>query len=162
VPVPESADEPSKNLSALQKQLILAQVQLLELEDVRDELQVQAAERSKLLSELQAMADRSLAEFQNARTAETTAQKALNRSDQEKRAVEAKLEACLRDLATTSQRLAEALARLEEAKTTAMAHAGRIETLDAELRNLKASLSWRSTAPLRSLERALGRKQPSP
>ena len=162
MPEPEPEEEPIENLSALQKQLILAQVQILELEDVRDELQAQAAGRSQLLAELQAIADRSLAELQNARIAETTAQKALARSEEEKRAVELKLEACLRDLASISKLLSEALAQVDLSKDNATAHAARIGTLDAELRKLKASLSWRSTAPLRSLERALGRTKPPP
>ncbi|MEO6567127.1 MAG: hypothetical protein ABIO94_00065 [Opitutaceae bacterium] len=162
MPASASQDEPIENLSALQKQLVLAQVQILELEDIRDELQTRGAEHSKLLADLQSIADRSLAGLQNAHAAETDARQALARTENENREMQLKLGALRRDFETTSERLSKALKLVDQIEGTAAAQTARIERLDAELKTLKASLSWRSTAPLRSLERALGRTKPSP
>jgi hypothetical protein len=48
---------PSDSVPELRRQLILAQVQLLELEDVRDELETRLSERERLLSGLQGQTD---------------------------------------------------------------------------------------------------------
>lgn len=162
MPEPASQDEPIENLSALQKQLILAQVQILELEDVRDELQTRAAEHSKLLADLQSIADRSLAGLQNAHAAETTARQALARSENENREMQLKLGALRRDFETTSERLSKALKLVDQVEGTAAAQKARIERLDAELKTLKASLSWRWTAPLRSFRRVFTRTKSRP
>ncbi|MEO7412974.1 MAG: hypothetical protein ABIZ81_06425 [Opitutaceae bacterium] len=162
MPASASPDEPLENLGALQKQLILAQVQILELEDIRDELQARGTEYSKLLCELQSIADRSLAELQNAHAAETTARQALADAEKDNREVQIKLGALRRDFETASDRLSKALKLVDQVEGNAAGQKARIERLDAEMKNLKSSASWRWTAPLRSIRRVFGRTEPSP
>jgi len=94
-PAPEAPGSQQDEPAALRRQLILAQVQLMELEDARADHRTRLAEARSLLAHAQAAADR-----------------ALLRQDQ----------------------------------------------LEDERRRMKNSRSWRCTAPLRALERALQRR----
>lgn len=151
--MPEPRDESADPLSLLQKQLILSQVQILELEDVRDELQATIAARTKVLTELQTLADRALREAGEARNAEATAQEALGSVREESRQRQLRIESLQHEAELAAQRLQEVQNHLNNTQAASAAQGVRIETLEAELRLLKASRSWRWTAPLRSLER---------
>lgn len=153
--MPAPRDESVDPLPLLQKQLILSQVQILELEDVRDELKTALAQRDRILAELQTIADRALAETQQARTNETAAQKASQISRDEQHALQLKLESLQRETKAAEQQLLEIQGALTAAKTVSVEQAGHIEALDAQLRKMKVSRSWRWTAPLRSIERLL-------
>lgn len=151
--MPEPRDESADTLSLLQKQLILAQVQILELEDVRDGLQATIAARAKILTELQTLADRTLRETEEAKAAEAEARREFNALKQESEKLRFDLTTLQSEATMHAQRLQETAAGLTEAKQAVAAKISRIESLDTELRTLKASRSWRWTAPLRSLER---------
>jgi chromosome segregation ATPase len=155
--VPATDDESPEPLSLLQKQLILSQVQILELEDVRDELQATIDQRTKILGELQSAADRAFLEAQQSRADETRAQQALAASREEQHQLQRTVESLREEIATTARRLSEVQATWRDAQVVTAAQSARIETLDAELRKMKASRTWRWTAPLRSLGRWLRR-----
>lgn len=71
-----------------------------------------------------------------------------------------KCDALVRQLAQASDQLAALNEQLRMGVAEAAAKQQRIGQLDAELDALKASRSWRWTAWLRSLERALGGRKP--
>lgn len=151
--MPAPGEETADRLSPLQKQLILSQVQILELEDLRDELQAAINHRTKVFSELQTIADGALLESQESRQVATRSQETLDRAQAENAGLRRQIETLQRAEAGIAEQLAASRRQLADAQALAAAHASRIETLDAELRHLKASRSWRWSAPLRSLER---------
>ena len=142
-PSPDNSTAPVAQLHALQRELILAQVRLMEMEDTRTALHTQLAAVQSLLSQIQAASDQALLRQDQLATELTAAQDKLRRH--------AEAETDLRNqLSATKEDLAEA---------TASAHAAtrRVAELDSERRRMKNSRSWRWTAPLRALERALQR-----
>lgn len=157
-------DSSTSPTDTLRRQLILAQVQLMELEDVRDELQSRLAAANDLLAQTQALADRSLqdrerlaGDLQDRRAAQQAATESL-RSELaaaigRETALAARVSSLEPQLAATARTLAN---------TTAMAAARqeRIAQLETERRAMKSSWSWRCTAPLRSLGRLLHRGGP--
>ncbi len=168
-------------LQRVRQQLILAQVRIMELEDVRDETAARLAEHGQLLRAAQSLADQKMDEAAHAEnnraglqaqfehlqhiqqgTSETlaTTQARLAATEQalaqEKQAV-AELTAQVGRLTTGRQHLE---ARLGEAAVHAGDREQRLTQLDADLRRLKSSRSWRWTAGLRSLERLFRGKQP--
>lgn len=151
--MPEPRDESADPLSLLQKQLILSQVQILELEDVRDELQATIASQAKILAELQTLADRALRETDEAKATEARARETLGSVRTESEKLQQRVEALQREASLNAKRLHEAEVTVAETKQAIATKVNRIEALDAELRAVKASRSWRWMAPLRSLER---------
>jgi hypothetical protein len=151
VPVPRP--EPAGDLSLLQKQLILAQVQILELEDLRDELRMEVEKRAQALAELQGVADRALDESTRLQRASADAEAARQSSQGELQRAHAAIEGLHRETAALADNSAELQRIADEARASADARAARIGTLETELRALKSSRSWRWTAPLRSIER---------
>ncbi len=163
----------------LRQQLILAQVRIMELEDMRDELAPQLAESRKLLAAAQTLADAKLdeaahlekvradlqAHYEHLRHMQHVTHEALTDT-------RARLVTCEQTLAAEQQttatltatrhgleaRLEESLAGLAHSRALAEQRAGRIGELDAELRAMKGSRSWRWTGWLRSLERAFRRR----
>jgi hypothetical protein len=144
--VPAPRDESTQDFATLQKQLILAQVRILELEDLRDELQAAIQHRSKVFADLQVIADRSLLDAEHS-------YRTLDQERAEKAALKNRLETLQRSEADAARHLAACRDELTQAQTAAAAHASRIEILDRELRSVKASRSWRWSAPLRFVER---------
>jgi chromosome segregation ATPase len=175
---------PADQTALLRQQLILAQVRIMELEDARDELGPQLAGTEKLLAAAQTLADAKLAESAHLTTVlaglqgqcdhlrhvQHVTNEALTAARRELEAVTARAAAAeqrgqqlqkeLVDLAAEAGRLHTTLDRLglelAEATTLAASRLERINQLDTEVRAMKASRSWRWTAWLRSLERALG------
>lgn len=184
---PDSA-VPADQLNLLRQQLILAQVRIMELEDGRDELLPKLAEVEKLLTATQSIADQKLeetshlekvradlqAQYEHMRHMQHVTNEALAaaRAESAARAAREKnllaetadLQTHARQLADTGRQQLERItateATLRAAQTESATRQERINQLDAEQRGLKASRSWRWTAWLRSLERALGGRKP--
>jgi chromosome segregation ATPase len=177
---------PADPLNLLRQQLILAQVRLMELEDVRDELAPKLASLEKLLAAAQVIADQKTgeaahldqvradlqAQFEHMRHMQHVTNEALNASRAETALIAAReknllsevenLQILTRQLAESGRQQLERIASLEadlaSARTESAGRLERIDQLDAEQRALKASRSWRWTAWLRSLERKFGGK----
>jgi chromosome segregation ATPase len=127
--------EPADQLNLLRQQLILAQVRIMELEDVRDSLAPRLEELERLLGEAQALADRKLNETSH-----------LEKILREAQAQVGHLQAAQKLYAEAAAGHAKAMAE----STAALA--GRSETvarLQNELNELQSSRSWRWTAWLR-------------
>ena len=180
--------ETAELLHRVRQQLILAQVRLMELEDVRDELAPKLADAEQLLAAAQTLADQKMdeaghlaqvraelqAQYEHLRHMQHVTNEALNDTRRQ-------LTGRLGELAAANQRtgqlqheivvLAAQATQLDknisqlsleviELNSTAAARQARIEVLEAELRTMKGSRSWRWTGWLRALERAsAGRKQ---
>jgi chromosome segregation ATPase len=178
----------------VQRELILAQISLQELEDTREELEHRLSESRELQTAAQQLADRATADFDHldrvhrellahrdhlqhvqhvthqaleqtradlaARDAQLAGTRqelaAAHDAQQRATALGAQLTTELRSAREEAQRLHQHLAEL-----TALAEqrATRIQQLESEVRTMKASRSWRWTAWLRSIERALRRRQ---
>lgn len=168
--------EPADLVQRLRQQMILAQVRLMELEDERDELAPRVTELENLLTSAQKLADQKLeeaahldqvraglqAQFEHMRHMQHVTNEALNATRAQLAAAqqslaEADARATSQEAALTSLRtnLAQGASDLQAARNALQAHSERIAQLDAELRALKTSRSWRWTAWLRALERAL-------
>jgi len=180
--------EPADPLNLLRQQLILAQVRIMELEDVRDELTPKLADAERLLTAAQTLADQKSeeadhltttlsnlqAQYEHLRHMQHITNEALNETRRQ-------LDETTRQLTTSQQRsgqlqremvaltdqaaqLTTALHRvrreLDEENSIAMARLIRGNELDADLRSLKASRSWRWTRWLRSLERTFSGGKP--
>jgi hypothetical protein len=127
-----SSDAPDRPLSfaRLQQQLILTEVELMKLEDLRDGLQTRVEAANRLRQDMQRLADQACAE----------------RDHLGHRA--AGLEASLRH---TQEQLVLAQARQAELQATLTQLQERYQQLDQKLTALESSASWRWTAPLRRL-----------
>ena len=180
--------EPADPLNLLRQQLILAQVRIMELEDVRDELTPKLADAERLLTAAQTLADQKSeeadhltttlsnlqAQYEHLRHMQHITNEALNETRRQ-------LDETTRQLTSGQQRIGQlqreivaltdqaaqlttALQRvrreLDEENSIAMARLIRGNELDAELRTLKASRSWRWTRWLRSLERTFSDGKP--
>ena len=138
--------DPAEILQRVRQQLILAQVRIMELEDVRDEIGSRLSENEKLLQAAQSLADQKLDEVAHSERIRADLQAQCERLQQAHVATQDALEASRAQLRDTQQKFE---AQLRDATT-------RGEQLDAELRAVQSSRSWRWTAWLRGL----GRKQP--
>jgi hypothetical protein len=134
-----SSDAPDRPVSfaRLQQQLILTEVELMKLEDLRDGLQTRVEAANRLRLDMQRLADQTCAERDH-----------LGRHA-------ADLEASLRH---SQEQLALAHARQAELQATIAQLQERNQQLAQKLAGLESSASWRWTAPLRSLGRLLGRR----
>ncbi len=168
--------EPADLVQRLRQQMILAQVRLMELEDERDELAPRVTELENLLTSAQKLADQKLeeaahldqvraglqAQFEHMRHMQHVTNEALNATRAQLAAAqqslaEADARATSQEAALTSLRtnLAQGASDLQAARNALQAHSERIAQLDLELHAMKSSRSWRWTAWLRALERAL-------
>lgn len=168
--------EPADLVQRLRQQMILAQVRIMELEDERDELAPRVAELEKLLGEAQQLADRKLDEAAHLERVRADLQAQYEHMRHLQHVTNEALEATRAELAATAEQLASTRSagadlqrRLEDAaahaatlsaeigrsRAESAARAERIAQLDAELRAMKSSRSWRWTAWLRTLGRAL-------
>lgn len=173
--------DPAEILLRVRQQLILAQVRIMELEDARDETGSRLADTGKLLEAAQSLTDQKLDEaahsektradlqhqfehlrhvqhvtneaLENTRHQLTTIEQALSQERQTSSALATQL----RQLQETQEKLES---QLREVTATNTARQQRIDQLDAEVRVLKSSRSWRWTAWLRALERVFGSKKP--
>ena len=155
MPLPTDCSPASTD--TLRRQLILAQVQLMELEDVRDELQSRLAAANDLLAQTQALAERSL---QDRERLAADLQERLSTQQAATESLRAELSAALGRESALAARVATIEPRLAATTATAAARQERIGQLETERRAMKSSWSWRCTAPLRSLGRLLHRGGP--
>ena len=127
-----SPDAPDRPLSfaRLQQQLILTEVELMKLEDLRDGLQTRVEAANRLRQDMQRLADQACAE----------------RDHLGRRAAD--LEASLRQ---TQEQLALAQARQAELQVSLSQLQERYQQLAQKLAAIESSASWRWTAPLRRL-----------
>lgn len=147
-------DSSPASTQTLRRQLILAQVQLMELEDVRDELQTRLAAANDLLAQTQTLADRSL---QDQERLAADLQERLSAQQAATESLRSELSAALGRESALAARVATLEPQLASTTATASARQERIVQLETERRAMKSSWSWRCTAPLRSLGRLLHR-----
>ena len=143
---------------ALRQQLILAQIQLMELEDLRDSLQTKLAAAHTLLDQSRLLADNTL-------QAQDRTESARRELAEESTKLRASLRQAREQEVGLAARFTQAQAALADRdRTLHDIHAvlatlrSRIEQLEAERLALKTSLSWRYTAPLRALQRLFHRR----
>lgn len=133
-PVPS---DPAEHLLRVRQQLILAQVRIMELEDLRDELTPKLQSAEKLQAASQAIADekadlaRHLESVLGTHVAQLSAAERQARQSQQ-------------DLEHAKAEIRNLQARLEQLGQ-------KCEQLGAELAAMKAARSWRWTAWLRSI-----------
>jgi hypothetical protein len=134
-----SPDVPDRPVSfaRLQQQLILTEVELMKLEDLRDGLNTRVEAANRLLQDLQRITDQACAE----------------RDHLERRTTE--LETALRH---AQEQLAQAQARGTELDAGIAQLQARNLQLTQSLATVESSASWRLTAPLRALGRLFGRR----
>ena len=177
---------PADPLNLLRQQLILAQVRIMELEDTRDELAPKLTGLEKLLAAAQTIADQKLdeaahlekvrsdlqAQYEHMRHMQHVTHEALAAARSEVAALAAREASLLSEVENLHvlthvqaegsrqqlDRIAALTAELGTAQAESATRLERINQLDAEQRAMKGSLSWRWTAWLRSLARALGGK----
>lgn len=180
-------------MNELRQQLILAQVRVLELEDIKDDTQTRVGELTGLLAELQSKADQALGDFDHLQGIHQEMlkhrdhlQHLLHLANQSLTETRNQVQQQAHDLAAAADRESESRNRimalndhvialggqisqltershdldrqLAELHPIAAARLVRLNELDSQLRALKTSRSWRWTAWLRSLERALHRR----
>jgi chromosome segregation ATPase len=178
--------DPAELTRLLRQQLILAQVRIMELEDVRDDLAPRLARVESLLAAAQELADLKTGEaahldgvredlegqvrhlrhvqhvtheaLEAARAETAAAAQALAAERQTASELRARSEALAAAVASLEARVQAAEQRLAGSEEESARRLARIGQLDTELRAMKASRSWRWTAWLRSVERALRRK----
>ena len=148
---------PADPLHLLRQQLILSQVRIMELEDMRDELLPKQAELERLLAAAQALADQKLDESAHLGKINADLQGQNEHLRHLQQVTNTALQAAHR---AEADRLNQTISRLgldlASATSLATTQAARIQELDAEAKSLKASRSWRWTRWLRALERMLG------
>lgn len=172
---------PADLLALLRQQLLLAQVRIMELEDERDELAPRLAETSALLTAAQSLAEAKVGEathleriradlearFNHLRHAQHLTNEALTAARAETAALTAGTEALRqqgrldRDEIDRLQAAATALEetldhtgeQLAESERNSTERAARLQQVDAELRVLKSTRSWRWTSWLRAIGR---------
>lgn len=142
--MPLDAPDLPEKFARLQQQLVLTEVELMKLEDLRDELRTRETAVHALLRDLQAIADRACAERDHAgrQAAELTAA----------------LDATRAELARETAHAADLNSQVLQLAAGLEQHRARATELAAALARIEASLSWRWTAPFRAIGRRLGRR----
>lgn len=176
---PESAPAAIETLHRVRQQLILAQVRIMELEDVRDGLSGKLDDTEKLLIAAQLLADQKAeeashlanvradlqAQYEHMRHMQHVTNEALNLTRDQLAAAEkdrSRLQQKIISLVDQATQLNNTSARLsDELKDCAHLAATRLEQvnqLEAGIRAIESSRSWRWTSWLRSITRALSSK----
>lgn len=152
-----ASDSSAPAIDVLRKQLILAQVQLMELEDLRDALRSELAATRTLLDQSRLLADSTL-------QAQDRTESARRELEEEATRLRVSLRQTREQEIGLAARLTQAQASLAERDRTLQdIHAvlatlrSRIGHLEAERLALKSSFSWRCTAPLRAFGRLFHR-----
>lgn len=177
-----SADHSSESLiTQLRQQLILAQVRIMELEDVRDEIVPKLAETDRLLSEAQTLVESKVDQADHLTQVTADLQKqsahlqhiqhithtALEETRRELTAKDGQIEALLsetellqtligqlsEETITKLQTITHLETELNSSHHQTAKHVARIQQLDLEQRAMKTSRSWRWTAWMRAIER---------
>ena len=180
--------ETAELLHRVRQQLILAQVRIMELEDTRDELAPKLADTEELLTAAQVLADQKTdeaahlaktlaalqAQYVHLRHMQHVTNEALNDTrrqlaestgrlatgDQQRGQLQRELITLADEAGSLTTEIGRLGMDLAEANSTVAARLKQVLELGAEVREMKASRSWRWTGWLRSLERALGGGKP--
>lgn len=177
-----SASKPPEQLvTQLRQQLILVQVRIMELEDIRDEVVPKLAETETLLGEAQILVESKVEEATHLTQVRADLQKQYDHLQHVQHVTNTALEEARDKLVANTEQI-EALQKEGERQQTkigqlqadgksklesiskhesdlsalreeAIQHTARIQQLETEQRDLKASRSWRWTAWIRSIER---------
>jgi len=177
-----SASKPPEQLiTQLRQQLILAQVRILELEDIRDEVAPNLAETEALLGEAQILVESKVEDaihltqvradlqkqyehlqhvqhvtntaLEEARDTLTSKANQIESLHEEVALQQTNIGQLQNDKKTSLKSIAKLETELAELQKETIKHIARIEKLDAEQSGMKASRSWRWTAWIRSIER---------
>ena len=149
-PVPPESSDP---VALLRQQLILAQVRIMELEDVRDGLTPRLAGLEQLLQATQTLADQKIDEAVHLGKVLADLQAHcdnLLRTQQQTGD----------ELAATRAALADSAARITQRDETIVRLGVTLRQLEAELSVIRSSRSWRWTAWLRALGKNSGGGKP--
>jgi chromosome segregation ATPase len=132
-----ASPEPADLVPRLRQQLILAQVRVMELEDVRETLAPRLAELEKLLAQAQTLADLKSEEATHLGKILAESQARAEQLNQ----LHLRIVGELSDVVTKLDQRETRIQQLEKSR----------QQLESELQALKSSPSWRWTAWLRSL-----------
>lgn len=138
-----SSDRTSDPLPGLRRQLILAQIQILTLEDEVEALRGRLAGSEDDAKELQRLLDARL-------EAEAVERRLRAELEQRVAALEAQRQAAEQHGRAAEERRRECAAALERSEAVAAAERKKREDSEAELHHIRSSRSWRWTAPLRA------------
>ena len=173
--------ETAETFHRVRQQLILAQVRIMELEDARDTLATEVAETKQLLTSAQLLADQKIdesghlvkvrddlqAQFVHLRHMQHVTNEALNLTRQQLAATEQERDRLQQErtsLVSQTARLNEAIGginrALDESKSALALRDTQVSGLQEELREIKATRSWRWTSWLRSMGRSPGDRNP--
>ena len=139
-----ASPEPADLVPRLRQQLILAQVRVMELEDVRLGLVPRLVELEKLLAQAQTLADQKTDEVAHLTQVVAGLQGQLAHLQQAHQLAG-------QDLTATRAVVAEANAEVARHAATLAQVGATLRQTETELKNVKASRSWRWTAWLRAL-----------
>jgi chromosome segregation ATPase len=164
-------------LHRVRQQLILAQVRIMELEDVRDETASKLESVEGLLAGAQTLADQKIdeashlenvrselqAQYEHMRHMQHITNEALNQARAQAESVETQRKQLQLDVAALqvqivqiSENLNRVQSNLGESQTLAQIRADQIVRLETELHAIHATRSWRWTGWLRAIARKLG------
>lgn len=168
-------------VTQLRQQLILAQVRIMELEDIRDEVAPQLAQTETLLAEAQTLVESKVDQADHLAKVSADLQKQFEHLQHIQHVTHTALEEARAELSATRRKIDSLVGETEQLQThigqlsdesaahqqtitnleTGLAaahkettqHVARIQQLDTEQRAIKNSRSWRWTAWLRAIER---------
>jgi len=167
----------AETLHRVRQQLILAQVRIMELEDVRDELTAKCDNVEGLLDQAQKLADQKIdeashlekvrlelqAQYEHMRHMQHVTNEALNQARAQTESSEDQLKQLQGDIAALQTRIAQlsenlnrVQANLGDSQALAQARADQIVRLETELHAMRATRSWRWTGWLRAIARKFG------
>ena len=137
----------------LRKQLILAQVQLMELEDLRDELRTGLVAAHALLHQNRQLTDSTLQTQDRIEAAHRELQEECTRLRTSLRQIREQEVGLVARLTQSQADIAARDRTLQDVHAVLATLRQRIAQLETKQHALEASRSWRWTTPLRALER---------
>ena len=151
-------DNSAPATDAMRKQLILAQVQIMELEDLRDELRTELDTARTQLQRNRQLTDSTLQAQEQIESAAREIQEECNRLRASLREARDREVALAARFTQTQTVIAERDRTLRDIHPVLASLRQRIDQLETEHRSLQSSCSWRYTAPLRALGRLFHRR----
>jgi hypothetical protein len=147
---PASPDN-SELPATVRRQLVLAQVRLLELTDAREALATEVAQVQRILGEAQAIANESAAGRDHLAQVNARLEDHARQLQARLGALQAELDARRAEHRQGLEQLAATSAALTRAEQTAADRLRQATALQNQVRAMQATRSWRWTAPLRAL-----------
>jgi len=167
----------AETLHRVRQQLILAQVRIMELEDVRDELTAKCDNVEGLLAQAQKLADQKIdeashlekvrsdlqAQYEHMRHMQHVTNETLNEararaesSETQRKQFQLDIAALQTQIAQLSENLNRVQVSLGASQVLSQTRADQVVRLEAELHSMRATRSWRWTGWLRAIARKLG------